>query len=178
MTISLHKLALTSALAFGLGAAPALADCHGDWDTNEDAMIDQNEFNTPYGENQWFGGADADSDGFLSQEEFSGGLYGTYDRDQDGLFSTEEQEAGFGISDDYGAWDSDADGALSQDEFGTGIGGSTFTGWDGDSDGLISQDEFGTGVYGRYDANTSGALEEEETAAYCDDYGEEGFWDL
>lgn len=178
MTIDLHKLAVTSVLALGLGASPALADCHGDWDTNQDAMVDQTEFGTAYADNGWFGEADMDDDGYLSEDEFNTGLYGSYDADDDSLFSEEEQQVGFSMTEDYGAWDSDADNALSEDEFGAGMTEvGTFADWDADSDGLISEDEFGAGVYGGYDADESGMIEETETSAWCDDYGEEGFWD-
>ncbi len=179
MTLTLRNLAMTSILALGLGAAPALADCHGDWDTNQDTVLDQAEYGTAYGENAWFSERDLDSDGFLSEDEYTTGLYGSYDRDQDGLFSEEEQQVGYRSTDDYGIWDGDADGALTEDEFGVGLGEvGTFGTWDADSDGLLSENEFGTGVYGGYDADSSGYLEETEVGATCDDYGEEGFWDF
>ncbi len=179
MTSSIWKLTASSLLALGLATTPALADCHGDWDVNQDTMYDQAEFQEGIGENGWFAGRDADGDGLLAQDEFSAGLYDTYDRDDDGLFSEEEREVGFGDTEAYSTWDGDADGMLSEDEFNAGFGESEMYGaWDADGDSMLSEEEYTTWVYNAYDADGTGYIEEAEVGLACDDYGEEGFWDF
>jgi hypothetical protein len=179
MTMTLRNIAMTSVIALGLGAGSAMASCHGDWDTNQDSMYDQNEFNSAYGDNAWFGEADMDDDGFLSEDEHRTGLFGSYDSNGDGLFYEEERKVGYVWSDDYGIWDTDGAVGLTEFEFGTGLGEEgIYEASDTDRDGLMSENEFGTGLYGGYDWDKSGYLEDEEVAASCDDYGEEGFWDV
>jgi len=176
---NLHRLTMTTALVLGLGAAPAFADCHGDWDTNQDAMLDPSEFNTAYGQHGWFGEADADEDGFLSEDEFNSAFFRTYDADQDGRVTQEEHQGRFSPSNYYPGWQEGSDGGLSQDEYNASFrDGGSFAIWDTDSDGMLTQDEFSVGVYDTYDADTSGNLEESEALASCADFGEEGFWNF
>ena len=160
-------------------ATPAMADCHGDWDANADTRYDQTEFLGGIGENEWFTNRDADRDGSLSETEFGAGLYDSYDTNKDGSLAANEWSEGFGETESYGAWDTDGNGSLSETEFGTGFGESKMYGeWDRDGNGLLSEDEFGGGVYTTYDADRSGYLDDDESGVACDDYGEEGFWDL
>ena len=65
-----------SVLVIALGVTPAMADCHGDWDTNSDATLDQTEFGTANDQGGWFGNADTDTSGSLSSDEVGTGLYG------------------------------------------------------------------------------------------------------
>ena len=88
------------ALAFGLAAAPAMAEEDwGAWDANEDGVIDNEEFDAGFGESGVFGNWDADGDGMLSEDEFGEGVYGSYDDDESGVI--EEPEFG-DIGDDMG----------------------------------------------------------------------------
>ncbi len=133
-------LTAASVMVVALGVTPAMANCHGDWDTNSDAMPDQTEFGTANDQGGWFGTADTDASGSLSSDEVGVGLYGAYDRDDSGTFSEEEQQAGFSVSDDYTTWDADQSGDLTQDEFSTGMTeNGTFDEWDADASGDISQ---------------------------------------
>ena len=74
-------------------------------------------------------------------------------------------------------WDTDGDGLFSMDEFREGFRERiSFAEWDADADGMLSEEEFGGGIYGRYDADASGAFEENEYSFLEDDFGTEGVW--
>ncbi|WP_223428134.1 EF-hand domain-containing protein [Tateyamaria pelophila] len=94
--------ALISEDEFGLGNTRYLgADVDlGTYDTNADGYLDQNEFggvfDTEYSE--YYDALDTDTDGFLSEAEYTTGIYDSADLDGDGALSTEEQnwfEGGF-----------------------------------------------------------------------------------
>jgi hypothetical protein len=121
MPSNLLKLATTSAFALSLLAAPVMAqEMFGDWDANADAGIDQEEFNTGFGEAGAFGAWDANDDEGIDQSEFEAG-YG-------------DREVG-----EFSEWDTDADSMLNEDEFNTGVFGS----YDADASGVIEEPEFG-----------------------------------
>ena len=87
-------------LALGLAAAPAMAQEEWEaWDTDEDAILSEEEFGTGFGENEVFETWDADDDGLLSEDEFSEGVFGAYDEDESGAL--EEPELG-DVGDDIG----------------------------------------------------------------------------
>lgn len=143
--------ALISAAVLALGASPVLAqNAYGDWDTNADAGIDQQEWNTGWGQNGVFDRFDANSDGMLSKDEFNEGL---------GTNST----GSVGTA-----------GSTFNDRFGE----TAYNDWDADGDGNLSEDEFNEGVYAGYDQDDSGVIEEPEFGDYGDDIGDGGFWDV
>jgi hypothetical protein len=73
-----------------LAAAPAMADMFGDWDGNDDGVLDGGEFDIGFGENGAYDAWDADDDGSLSEDEFNAGVFGGYDADDDdGLEASE-----------------------------------------------------------------------------------------
>jgi hypothetical protein len=82
-----------------LAAAPAMADRFGDWDGNDDGVLDGNEFTTGFRENGAYDAWDADDDGSLTEDEFNDGVLGAYD--DDGNDTLDELEFG-NIEDDIG----------------------------------------------------------------------------
>jgi hypothetical protein len=81
-------------------AAPAAAqEAFGDWDMNDDAGLDNEEFATGFGRTGVYDEWDADDDGALTEDEFNAGVYGGYDDDEDGRI--EEPEFG-DVGDDIG----------------------------------------------------------------------------
>jgi hypothetical protein len=100
MTKHWLKTVSAAGLALSLFAAPAVAqDAFGDWDANDDAGIDNEEFATGFGDAGIYDEWDADDDGALSENEFNEGVYGAYDDDDDNVI--EEPEFG-DLNDDIG----------------------------------------------------------------------------
>ena len=114
------KLATVSALGLALSAGTVMAQdsMMGDYDSDADAMVSQDEFNTGFGGSGTFGRMDADQSGSLSEDEMAADTSGTMM---------------------MGDLDTDASGDLSEDEFNQG----TFTGYDTDQSGDLDETEFG-----------------------------------
>lgn len=94
------------ALALGLAAAPAMAqDDWSAWDANSDGLIDNEEFNTGFGENDVYGTWDSDGDGSLTEDEFNTGVFNSYDEDGDGSLNEEEFATFSDDAGDEGFWD-------------------------------------------------------------------------
>ena len=108
------------------GADPGVYDSYGfgDWDTNDDNMLDNDEFGEVF-----------DDDA---------GIFGDWDTNDDGALDGNELGAGFGdegIAYDSGlfsTWDANGDNMLDDDELGDGL----FTSWDTDNDNFLNDDEF------------------------------------
>ena len=117
------KILTAASTAVALLGTPALADW-ATWDTNADAMLDENEFGTGFRE---------------------GGLYNTWDADQDAMLTEDEWRTGFGDRYDetrYGVfsdWDANQDTFLDEDEYDRGL----FSAYDADDDSIWSEDEYG-----------------------------------
>ncbi|MEF2554288.1 hypothetical protein VQ042_23695 [Aurantimonas sp. A2-1-M11] len=100
MTNRLTTLTAATALAFSLATGAAFAqEAFSDWDADGNAGINQEEFNTGFGEGGVYDSWDADGDGALTEDEFNAGVYGGYDRDDSGVI--EEPEYG-DVGDDLG----------------------------------------------------------------------------
>ena len=96
---NLSKLAGISAVIASLTAAPLMAQDVGEWDTDEDTMLTEEEFGEGFGERGVFGEWDEDQDEMLTEDEFNRGVFGQYDRDETGAI--EEPEFG-DVGDDMG----------------------------------------------------------------------------
>lgn len=117
------KILTAASAVVVLMAAPALAEM-GDFDVNDDAMIDQSEFGAGFGQGGIFGDWDSDGDELLSEDEWNVGFGDDYDEDRFGGFLD---------------WDADQSGALDQNEFNEGV----FGGYDEDDDDLWGASEYG-----------------------------------
>lgn len=98
----------------------------GRWDADNNAMIDQNEFETAWGEANYYSRWDANRDNMIEESEWNAGR-NSYMRDID--------EASLGM---YSDWDADGDGSLSEEEFRN----RTFEIFDTDRDGSLSEEEY------------------------------------
>lgn len=76
-----------------------MADWHTEWDGDADGALNEEEFNTGFGEGGVYDSWDGDADGMLSEDEFNAGVYGGYDDDESGVI--EEPELG-DVGDDIG----------------------------------------------------------------------------
>ena len=105
MNIELKKIASIGAILTALTAAPAVAqEAIGDWDSDGDSALNEQEFNEGWGSsfgdgesafNTW----DEDGDGSLTEDEYNTGVYNSYD--DDGSGTIEEPEFG-DVGDDIG----------------------------------------------------------------------------
>ncbi|MFZ3585190.1 hypothetical protein ACOI1H_24095 [Loktanella sp. DJP18] len=75
------------------------------WDVDGDGVILSNEFADGWGETGMFGEFDVDTDGALSEDEFSNGVFGQYDEDGTGIIEEPElTDIGDDMGDE-GFWD-------------------------------------------------------------------------
>jgi hypothetical protein len=120
-----------SALALVLtAAAPAMAD-FSSLDADADSHINQGEFNAELDNNGTFRAWDADQNGFMSADEYDGGVHTRRDK------MNIDDESGDNTW-DYNTWDANADANIDNDEFNTGI----FNAYDRDGDGVLDLDEY------------------------------------
>lgn len=69
------------------------------WDTNDDEVINSDEFRAGIGEAGVFDAWDNDNNGLYTEEEVYAGLYNTWDNDEDSYLTSEEYE-----DFDYNLW--------------------------------------------------------------------------
>lgn len=119
-------------VAASLLALPAAAAEFGEWNTDGDAGLTRNEFDTRFGGlgvyNKW----DADRNGIISQSEWQAGI-GNRGADLN---------TRFGVAPDgdlYTQWNTDGADGLTEQEFNTGIYG----GYDRNRNNVIEEPEFG-----------------------------------
>lgn len=103
-----------------------------DWDTDNNALIDNDEFDARWNEISYYKAWDVDDDGILNEKEWAAGIeekYENYDYDKQGA---------------YEDWDRNSDGQLDEEEFRDGSNSA----WDTDNDGNIDLVEYQTWYYG------------------------------
>lgn len=144
------------------------------WDSNENGVIESNEFYTfmtgMYDHDAW----DADKSGWLNQEEVSLGMQKLWDADFNGSISEEEFKQGTTswyrdreVFSEFSAWDIDKDGALNDAEWRAGFAGrGVYIVWDKDKDSMLFEDEFSSAIYGYWDANKDNVIDADELNAY------------
>jgi Ca2+-binding EF-hand superfamily protein len=145
-------LAATTAV---LLSAPAFAE-HPDrakLDTNGDGRVDLAEAQAarPDFTKEKFNAADANSDGQLSDDEWSnlprkGHRYGHLDANKDGHYTLEEVRAAHPdlTEQEYSSFDANKDGKVTKDELKQTIGSRLFDNMDTDGDGGLSLQEVKT----------------------------------
>lgn len=97
-----------------------------------------------------FGVWDTDDDGLLDDDEFGyswGDTFDTWDEDDSGYIEESEwNEFGVGVNGDtFDTWDADNDGLLDDDEFADG----SFGMMDNNGDGFLDENEWNTGLEAR-----------------------------
>lgn len=101
---------------------------------------------------------DSNQDGYLDEDEYSGGFFKNLDGNTDGKVDETEWNDGLTNSNVTGQswadWDIDRDGFLNDGEYRDGYSkGSWSRAWDTDKDNRLSQDEYNTGRAMRPDGN-------------------------
>ncbi|WP_104017562.1 EF-hand domain-containing protein, partial [Roseovarius nitratireducens] len=97
MRTDLKNIAGLGAVLAALAAGPAVAQGMGDWDTDGDGLLSQDEYvegwRLAQGEQDGtFSKWDQDNDGVLTEAEFNAGVFMNYDRDRSGMIEKPEFE--------------------------------------------------------------------------------------
>lgn len=129
----------------------------GGWDTDANAMLDENEFRQAGYYNTWNTNTADD----LTEDEVetgfgNAGLFEDWDADNDNMLS--QNEFGFGETEWFDTWDVNDDQMLNEDEY----YGGTYETWDTNDDSLLDEDEYYGGLYNAWDTDDSGYIEETE----------------
>ncbi|MFD3004073.1 hypothetical protein ACFS7Z_27225, partial [Pontibacter toksunensis] len=103
---------------------------------------DNNEFNSTFASTNYYEDWDTNDDNLLEQNEYNAGLYDTWDVNNDNRLDENEWNT---ASNDWGLenetwseWDTGGDGALDENEFATGLGDNSWFGdWDTDDDNML-----------------------------------------
>ncbi|WP_162052226.1 EF-hand domain-containing protein [Pontibacter pamirensis] len=162
---------LSLLLAAGMAACATGADADlgtGPWDSNE--------FNSTFASNDYYEDWDTNDDILLDLNEFNTGLYDTWDLNDDNQLDENEWNT---ASNDWGLenetwseWDTTGDGFLDNNEFGTGFADSGwFNNWDLDNDSMLGEREFTDGLFGQWDSNADGILDDNEFGYYNTYFG-------
>lgn len=158
-----------------LFSAAAFAQDFAMYDTNDDGMWDENEFNESFTEDN-FDTWDSDVNGFIEDDEFYDSTFGVMDDNNN--FGIDENEWNNGVNDmfadyadtdDFGTFDTDNDGIVDNDEWNVGFGDSNwFNDYDKDKSGSVDNEELNDGVFDDWDNNNDSLLDENE---YADNSG-------
>ena len=141
-------------------ATTAAAPAYATWDTDQNGLLNQTEFNTvatERGYNRW----NTNGDAGLDRNEFGTGLFGVWDRDRNNQIDETEWNnavshwypagANYGT---YADWNTNGDGWLDTNEFNSGLDRTGFyNGWDTNTDNVIDTNEYDTGLFNLWDTN-------------------------
>lgn len=138
---------------------------------------DNNKFNTTFASNNFYEEWDTNDDNVLDQNEYNAGFYDTWDvNDDNRLDETEWATASndFGLENQtWSDWDTTGDGILDENEFGTGFANNNwFGGWDADRNSMLEEREYTDGLFGQWDRNRDSMLDANEYGAYNTYFGD------
>lgn len=143
----------------------------GAFDTNDDNMLDENEFAES---NITFEEWDEDDNSSLNDEEFYGSTFAMADANEDDKIDENEWNEGrntvyssYAAEDDWNTFDTDGDGFLNNDEWFEGFSDSEWFGdFDENDDEMLDSNEWNSGIFANWDANDDGFLDENEYNDY------------
>lgn len=101
-------------------------------------------------------------------DTFDEGIFTTYDADTDTYLTEEEFRTGYAGAGLYDTYDTDMDTYLTEEEFRTGYMGAgfdstaDFMAYDADGDGRVSRDELAAGLFRALDTNQDDRLDRTE----------------
>ncbi len=103
-------------------STPVEERSYGRWDEDRNATLDEREFGTAWGEEDYFRRWDANNDSYLDESEWN---------------STRSAQLGE-YDGSFQDWDTDGDNQLSEDEFRIGV----YSYFDKDGDRMINEEEY------------------------------------
>ncbi|ARS35625.1 hypothetical protein [Pontibacter actiniarum] len=140
-------------------------------EVEEDAGVmdnwDTDRFNTTFASNNRYGDWDENDDELLDENEFNSGFYDTWDQNDDELIDENEWSTAtrdYGMADqNWSEWDANSDNNLDENEFRTGFANSNYyNDWDADRDKMINEREYSDGVFSAWDQNDDNMLDNNE----------------
>lgn len=144
----------------------------GDYDLDDDGLLDANEFGDAYEEDwaTW----DVDDDDYLDDTEFYSTTYGWVDADDDGLIDETEWDEGYtnlygdyGDTEDFALYDVNDDNYLDEEEWYEGWADSEwYNDFDLDDDELVNNNEWNEGLFANWDEDDDGFWDEDEYNTY------------
>lgn len=152
------------------------ANGFGEYDLDEDGLLNTDEFDDAYEEDwtKW----DADGDKYLNDAEFYKTTYGWVDADDDGVIDEEEWKDGFdNLYGDYNGveyfdlHDLNDNELLDENEWVEGWGNSNwFNDYDQNEDKLLDLNEWNEGLFENWDESDDGFWDENEYNSYSGYY--------
>lgn len=143
-----------------------------DWDNDNDALIDYQEFEETFTSN-YYNDWNQDNDPYLDDEDFLISTFDLWDLDNDAKLSEEEWLLGFDhyfgkyVGSAYEVVDTNDDGFISFEEYQAVLDNTGyFRDWDVDTDDNINEEELSAGVFKRWDLNNDGVINAEEYMAF------------
>ena len=140
-----------------------------EWDVDRDGNLEDAEFSQRIAERDYYGDWDQNEDGVINENEFEAGVFYSYAGDNDVIDNTEFSEASgawYADADDagtFGDWDANDDDMIDSNEFEEGIATYPVYGdWDVDGDDRLTDDEYADGVYDVWDLDNDGNVNQVE----------------
>ena len=151
-------------------ATPAATGGIGDWDTNRDARLADDEFRGWWRDRGVYNRWNTDGADGLTGTELSTGMYGMWDRNEAGLTEAEwnggtrawfARDASYGT---FGDWDANDDNLVDENEYRQGLErhGDVLKSWDRNADNLYEDDELLGGFFDVFDVNDDRGVDENE----------------
>jgi Ca2+-binding EF-hand superfamily protein len=122
-------LVFCSLCIFSLSAQNEPLEAYDSWDGNRDGVVTDEEFNTIWDREDYWGNWDTDDDGVLNEEEW---------RESVDTYYSETVDWEMNENRDFSRWDMDDDGFVNETEFRDG----NFNTWDANSDGRVIEEEY------------------------------------
>ncbi|GHB61974.1 hypothetical protein [Persicitalea jodogahamensis] len=152
-----NKLMTLTASGLSLFLMLGLTSCaDNDSDTDDNGMenTEMTEDNTVTTNGNYFADWDANTDGYLDADEYSGGNFRSWDTNADNKLDENEWNTGARNNgyegQSWADWDIDRDGFLNDGEYRTGYNNAGwYNAWDTDGDSRLSQEEYDTGMANR-----------------------------
>lgn len=141
-----------------------------DWDTNQDGVVNQAEYERGFDDNEVFERWDASSDDVIDGDEFGNMFYNISDINKDDRLTVSEFDEAidgtFGeeeVNLSIDSWDPNGDDTISPDEFGQVASRSElYPLFDKDRNGIIERNELKDSLFETADRDGNGALDNDE----------------
>jgi hypothetical protein len=152
---------------------------YADWDTDQNEIIDNREFDNVFNESPYFDQWNQNDDQYISRSEFYEGYVRMLNRETEGELGPDNWDAVFnsyfgGLDfprEYFEEWDEDGNDRLGDEEIRAALNDTDyFDKFDQDGDGQIDENEFAESVFTTWDTNNDGFVQAEEYAKWYNKY--------
>jgi len=151
-----------------------------DWDTDQNAIIDNNEFDNVFTNSPYFDTWDQNNNDYISEEEFYEGYITMMDSDQSGDLGPSEWDEAFnayfgGLDYEkdtaFKDWDVNQDGTLTSEEIMSALEETDYYDkWDHNNNDRIDENEFAESTFTTWDTDGDGYVQAEEYSKWYKKY--------